>query len=39
MDQERLRAAFPEYGRFLAVRERLDPEGVFLGTHLGAACG
>lgn len=39
MDQERLRAAFPEYGRFLAVRERLDPGGVFLGTHLGAAFG
>jgi FAD/FMN-containing dehydrogenase len=34
MDRQRLQAAFPEYDRFRAVRERLDPSGVLLGPHL-----
>ena len=34
MDRQRPRAAFPEYGKFLDPRQRLDPDGSFLGPHL-----
>lgn len=39
MDRQRLQAAFPEYDRFLGIRERLDPSGTFLGPHLSPAFG
>ena len=36
-DRQRLQAAFPEYDRFVGIRRRLDPDGVFLGSYLGPA--
>jgi FAD/FMN-containing dehydrogenase len=39
MNRQRLQAAFPQYGRFLGIRERLDPSGTFLGPHLSPAFG
>ena len=31
-----LAAVYPDWERFLAVRERLDPDGRFLNAHLRA---
>lgn len=39
MDKQRLEAAFPEYGRFESIRERLDPSGAFLGPYLSPLFG
>jgi hypothetical protein len=39
MDKQRLQAAFPEYGRFESIRERLDPSGAFLGSYLSPFFG
>jgi FAD-linked oxidoreductase len=39
MDRPRLERAFPEYGQFLSIRERLDPSGTFLGPQLGPLFG
>lgn len=39
MDGPRLRAAFPEYDRFVRIRRSLDPAGAFLGPRLGPAFG
>ena len=39
MDKQRLQAAFPEYGRFESIRERLDPSGAFLGPYLSPLFG
>jgi hypothetical protein len=39
MDKQRLRAAFPEYGRFESIRERLDPSAAFLGPYLSPFFG
>jgi FAD/FMN-containing dehydrogenase len=33
-DRERLRATLPAFDRFVAIRRRLDPDGVFLNEHL-----
>ena len=39
MDKQRLQAAFPEYGRFKSIRERLDPAGAFLSPYLSPFFG
>jgi FAD/FMN-containing dehydrogenase len=39
MNRQRLQGAFPQYDRFLGIRERLDPSGTFLGPHLSPAFG
>jgi hypothetical protein len=39
MDKQRLQTAFPEYGRFSSIRERLDPSGSFLGPYLSPLFG
>ena len=31
---ERLQALYPQAGDFIAIRRRLDPDGVFLNDHL-----
>lgn len=36
---DELRPLYPAWDRFLAVRERLDPEGVFLNPYLEALLG
>lgn len=33
-DPERLRGLYPEWDRFMEVRRRLDPEGVFLSDYM-----
>ncbi len=34
LDSERLHALYPQAGDFIAIRRRLDPDGVFLNGHL-----
>ncbi len=36
LDAERLHALYPQAGEFIAIRRRLDPDGVFLNDHLRA---
>jgi FAD/FMN-containing dehydrogenase len=39
LDAEELRSLYPEWDRFAAIREELDPEGVLLNRHLRHVLG
>jgi hypothetical protein len=39
LDRERVQQAFPQYDRFIGIREHLDPSGAFLGPHLSPIFG
>jgi FAD/FMN-containing dehydrogenase len=39
LDHARMGAVYPELDRFLAVRQELDPRGLFLNDHLRALLG
>jgi len=39
LDAERVQQAFPQYDRFIGIREHLDPSGAFLGPHLSPIFG
>jgi FAD/FMN-containing dehydrogenase len=39
LEADRLSTLYPEWDRFLAIREQLDPQGRFLNAHLRAVFG
>ena len=39
LEADRLSTLYPEWDRFLAIREQLDPHGRFLNAHLRAVFG